>query len=572
MRAESGRDVQALSNSFNARFNYLYPYTMKKALLILLTLLTLTNVMYSQLSQRTSYEYSIEDRDNLGVEVKSYTQTTYRSYSGGAESHAWTEHCHIESYKFDDKGKRLSWTTKYENGKKDSVTYTYDNKGNIIKRAEYDNGNLNSHEIYKYIYDNNGNKIEFVSHYWQGNLTDKTYKYIYDNNGNKIESVSYKNGNLTSHSHEIYKYIYDNNGNIMEGRKRKFLKEDTGLLLDDKELCKYDDKGNQIEVKRYLMGGDLWFWETFIYQYDQYGNWIKKTVSNKVNHGGFITTIWKIREYEYYPENSSINIENGVEEKIANNDVFVFCEQKNEKPVLDLKGRMYYYVVRENKFELYLGKTFSDAVAAGKWEGSSNFTIIENGIILEGRNRNVQYNFDEKGNLKGEKIMGVGMMFKKANEKFIPKREIKAPTVVGSDLRGGHFRLEQLNNAFVSVDDSGEPIGIYGQFMYLLIKNLDGNEACGTGKVLFFLGSSWQQALKNGIQKEGSLKEINEYKNFLSYSWNEEPNKIITLEWAGNGNFKSENCLSNCAIFKKLALTNKTLITVKNYVIPYSLE
>jgi len=139
-------------------------------------------------------------------------------------------------------------------------------------------------------------------------------------------------------------------------------------------------------------------------------------------------------------------------------------------------------------------------------------------------------------------------------------------------LRGGHFRLEQLNNAFVSVDDSGEPIGIYGQFMYLLIKNLDGNEACGTGKVLFFLGSSWQQALKNGIQKEGNLKEINEYKNFLSYSWNEEPNKIITLEWAGNGNFKSENCLSNCAIFKKLALTNKTLITVKNYVIPYSLE
>ena len=128
-----------------------------------------------------------------------------------------------------------------------------------------------------------------------------------------------------------------------------------------------------------------------------------------------------------YSQNSSINSE---ENRIATNDVFVYCEQKNEKPVLDLKGRMLYYVVQENKFEIYSGKTFSDAVAAGKLEVSVNFTIVENGIILEGRNRNVQYNFDEKGNLKGEKIMGVGMMFKRTNEKFIPKTEIHGGNIV----------------------------------------------------------------------------------------------------------------------------------------------
>jgi hypothetical protein len=131
-----------------------------------------------------------------------------------------------------------------------------------------------------------------------------------------------------------------------------------------------------------------------------------------------------------YSQNSSINSE---ENRIATNDVFVYCEQKNEKPVLVLKGRMLYYVVQENKFEIYSGKTFSDAVAAGKLEVSVNFTIVENGIILEGRNRNVQYNFDEKGNLKGEKIMGVGMMFKRVNEKIIPKIEIQAPVVLNKN-------------------------------------------------------------------------------------------------------------------------------------------
>lgn len=144
-----------------------------------------------------------------------------------------------------------------------------------------------------------------------------------------------------------------------------------------------------------------------------------------------------------YSQNSSINSE---ENRIATNDVFVYCEQKNEKPVLDLKGRMLYYVVQENKFEIYSGKTFSDAVAAGKLEVSVNFTIVENGIILEGRNRNVQYNFDEKGNLKGEKIMGVGMMFKRANEKFIPKIEIQGPPLI----KGGYIVYEKNGHGLVA--------------------------------------------------------------------------------------------------------------------------
>ena len=241
-------------------------------------------------------------------------------------------------------------------------------------------------------------------------------------------------------------------------------------------------------------------------------------------------------------------------------------EQKKEKPALDLHGKMLFYVVQKNKFEYYLGKNFKEAVSAGKRDDVSNFTITENGIILEGRKgKPVPFTFDENGNLRGKAIAGVGIMLYKTNEKFIPKKEIEAPA---NAVTG--FSWYQ-NNVFVSVDDIGEPVSVSGQFMYFYVHMSDGEE-----KVLFFIGSSWEKALLNGIQKEGSLREINEYKNYFSYSWDGEPNKIISLQWAGNGNFKTENCLSDCAIIKNLELASmqplSRYVRVKNYAIPTILK
>lgn len=241
-----------------------------------------------------------------------------------------------------------------------------------------------------------------------------------------------------------------------------------------------------------------------------------------------------------YSQNSSINSE---ENRIATNDVFVYCEQKNEKPVLDLKGRMLYYVVQENKFEIYSGKTFSDAVAAGKLEVSVNFTIVENGIILEGRNRNVQYNFDEKGNLKGEKIMGVGMMFKRTNEKFIPKIEIQAPPIVEKVLTDNFTGFK--NHIFALMDENGSPISIHGQFTFIVIHD--------NNKIQFLLGSSLEQAIKNGIQKEGHVFGDNEYQTHFKYSWNDAPDKIFSfsLEF-GCKCYQTTHCVFDCINLKDL--------------------
>ena len=525
MRAESGRDVQALSNSFNARFNYLYPYTMKKALLILLTLLTLTNVMYSQ----TDAEF-LEDKDNLRGRVKSFTQTTYNTFTGAMFVN--TKHENTETFRFDDKGKRLSRTLISRYRFVDSRTYTYDIKGNIIKIVEYDES---------------GREVDVSN-----------VQYIYDNKGNLIESIN--------EEHHINKYIYDNKGNLIECQR--FLKSDTGLMMEYTYLCKCDDKGNLTESKIYFGeagGGSLWIWRTYEYQYDQYGNWITKTTKwPESTQNSSITT----RKYEYYPQNSSNNADNTEDNRIATNDVFIWYmfEQKKEKPALDLHGKMLFYVVQKNKFEYYLGKNFKEAVSAGKRDDVSNFTITENGIILEGRKgKPVPFTFDENGNLRGKAIAGVGIMLYKTNEKFIPKKEIEAPA---NAVTG--FSWYQ-NNVFVSVDDIGEPVSVSGQFMYFYVHMSDGEE-----KVLFFIGSSWEKALLNGIQKEGSLREINEYKNYFSYSWDGEPNKIISLQWAGNGNFKTENCLSDCAIIKNLELASmqplSRYVRVKNYAIPTILK
>lgn len=242
-----------------------------------------------------------------------------------------------------------------------------------------------------------------------------------------------------------------------------------------------------------------------------------------------------------YSQNSSINSE---ENRIATNDVFVYCEQKNEKPVLDLKGRMLYYVVQENKFEIYSGKTFSDAVAAGKLEVSFNFTIVENGIILEGRNRNVQYNFDGNGNLRGKAIGGVGMVLYKNNEKFIPPVEIQTPPPVVERVLSNNCPGFK-NHAFILMDENGSPYSIHGQFSFIVIHD--------NNTIQLLMGSSLDKAINNGIQKEGHVKDDNEYQNLFSISWNDaSDNNAGFWRWQGNGEWKREFCILDCFYLKDL--------------------
>ena len=235
------------------------------------------------------------------------------------------------------------------------------------------------------------------------------------------------------------------------------------------------------------------------------------------------------------------------DDRIATNDVFTLytCEQKKDKPTLDLHGKMLFYVVQKNKFEYYLGKNFEEAVSAGKLDDVSNFTITENGIILEGRKgKPVPLQFDGNGNLRGKAIGGVGMVLYKNNEKFIPPVEIQTPPPVVERVLSNNCPGFK-NHAFILMDENGSPYSIHGQFSFIVIHD--------NNTIQLLMGSSLDKAINNGIQKEGHVKDDNEYQNLFSISWNDaSDNNAGFWRWQGNGEWKREFCILDCFYLKDL--------------------
>lgn len=167
-------------------------------------------------------------------------------------------------YKYDDKGNLIERNrnnlTSYKN------SYVYDEKDNIIEDSGY-NSNSNSYEKTTFEYDNKGNIIVKTRFDINDSLISRdTCKY--DTKGNKIESRFYTKSTALKLS-----YKYDNNGNRIEEywcwlANSSFMK---------KIISKYNDKGNVIEAYSYKADGSIDNKFTYNYDYDEAGNWIKKT-------------------------------------------------------------------------------------------------------------------------------------------------------------------------------------------------------------------------------------------------------------------------------------------------------
>lgn len=153
----------------------------------------------------------------------------------------------IESKMYNSKG-RLSYKT-------NKIKYS---KGRIIESTDYDSsGELLS--ITKYKRDNNGNMLEVTSYNPEGNPLARIVSK-YDNTGNRIEEISIIN--------EIFQYKY---------------------------ILKYDSVENVIEKIEYDKNGLKIATETFSYEIDNHGNWIRRVT--------FEDSIPKYiikREIEYY--------------------------------------------------------------------------------------------------------------------------------------------------------------------------------------------------------------------------------------------------------------------------------
>ncbi|MBL0191576.1 MAG: hypothetical protein IPQ18_09605 [Saprospiraceae bacterium] len=133
---------------------------------------------------------------------------------------------------------------KYEKGKREklfgndrNIQKKYDKKGKLSELNWYNlDGKLESKSIYKY--DEKGNLSELNMYHSDGSLFfNEAYKY--DDMETQIESTIY-------------------------GQHNRVTK-------------KFDDKGNQIEKKIYNSDGSLGSSENFTYEFDDHGNWIKRT-------------------------------------------------------------------------------------------------------------------------------------------------------------------------------------------------------------------------------------------------------------------------------------------------------
>jgi len=211
----------------------------------------------------------------------------------------WTEEKRMpaETATFDAKGNLIEEDAYDVDGTvKSKAVYTYDTKENKAEEVSYKprwrffDGPVDSKDVYAY--DEKGNLTEESSYNPDGTLKSKTV-YARDAKKNLIEEAFYNpNGILKS---KII-YTYDAKGN----RTEEAVYNSDGTLRA-KTVYTYDTKGDKSEEDFY--NPDLRRKETYTYESDSFGNWIKMTNSTWVTKFGksyFEPSLVTYRTITYY--------------------------------------------------------------------------------------------------------------------------------------------------------------------------------------------------------------------------------------------------------------------------------
>ncbi|OHD10937.1 MAG: hypothetical protein A2086_16475 [Spirochaetes bacterium GWD1_27_9] len=229
----------------------------------------------------------IYDEIKINGQVKKITGIEYKEFEEDGKKVRNNENTHI--LEFDNKGNVVKskeifsfWTKSY--------SYKYDDNGNMIEKAEYDEKDiLNLTTIYIYkdgilIEENilnkegqlsnkttykieNGKPVEMNHIYSDGSLLDRA-TYNYDKNGNLIEEIEYDSENAPS-SKDTYKF--NKNNKLIEKQvfKNDILNYKTtynyigdikteeieleyeGNNVVSKTINKYNNKENRISFEKY---------------------------------------------------------------------------------------------------------------------------------------------------------------------------------------------------------------------------------------------------------------------------------------------------------------------------------
>src|SRR6266852_3732156 len=188
---------------------------------------------------------------------------------------------------------------KWAEGKRTlSETVTFDAKGNLTEEDSYDSdGTVKAKAVYTYAAkDNRAEEVSYKPRwrFFDGPVDSKDV-YTYDEKGNLTEEASY-NSDGTLRSKTIY--TYDAKRNLLE----EVVYHPDGTVRS-KTICTYDAKGNRTEETFY--NADLQKKETYTYEGDSFGNWIKMTTSTwttKFDKSYFEPSLVTYRTITYYGE------------------------------------------------------------------------------------------------------------------------------------------------------------------------------------------------------------------------------------------------------------------------------
>lgn len=161
---------------------------------------------------------------------------------------------HSNEYKYDETGKKVGETLVYHGeGTYVSENFQYDNNGNVVAKTEKFTSYYlqeDSYTHYTYTYDSDNRLVNEVVMYEISETYSITYNY--DEYGNLIEEKSlYKSGNDVYDGNKIYTLKYENNVCVQSEITLEEIENGDKIIDYSLETYQYDDYGNRIEKKYY---------------------------------------------------------------------------------------------------------------------------------------------------------------------------------------------------------------------------------------------------------------------------------------------------------------------------------
>lgn len=155
---------------------------------------------------------------------------------------------------------------------------SYDDKGRKVQATLYNpDGSIN--HVQAFFYDELGNMVR-EAHRNRDGTARQTAMRVYDARGQLREEAHYD-----SHNALTYKslYAYDDHGQMIEWT----VKKPSGLSVRMfKQSLGYDAIGNVIKAVNYNPDDLVQSNETFAYEFDAQGNWIKRTTTRETFKDG----------------------------------------------------------------------------------------------------------------------------------------------------------------------------------------------------------------------------------------------------------------------------------------------